>query len=94
MIMGNEMSGPMDPYIPPTRIRLTKEQAGEISVGDDIKVHVSGKVAGIQQTKSYDHKKKKDIVTGYEVELEKSSVVAIENNPARAALKEMMKDND
>lgn len=55
------------------------------SVGDKVTVSVTGKVVGIRQNKSWDGKK--DKVTGYEVELEDSSVVNIKTNPAGKALK-------
>jgi hypothetical protein len=75
------------PYTPPTQIRLTKEQAGDFSIGDQVKISVSGKVVGIRQNKTWDSGKEK--VAGYEVELENSSVVNIETNPAMRSLKEM-----
>ena len=75
------------PYSPPTRIRLTKEQAGDFSIGDKVRISVSGNVIGIVATKNYQNGK--DVITGYEVELDKSSVVDIETNPAVQSLKEM-----
>ena len=75
------------PYSPPTRIKLTKSQAGDFSIGDMVKISVRGKVIGIQAVKNY--MEGKDQITGYEVELDKSSVVDIETNPAVKALKEM-----
>ena len=79
------------PYTPPTQIRLTKEQASNFSVGDKVKVSVEGKVVGIRQNKSWDSKTDKNTVTGYEVELEDSSVVNIETNPAKGALENLKK---
>ena len=73
------------PYTPPTQIRLTAAQAKDFSVGDKVTVSVTGKVVGIRQNKNWDGKK--DTVTGYEVELEDSSVVNIKTNPAGKALK-------
>lgn len=76
-------------YTPPTQIRLTKAQAGNFSIGDKVKISVSGKVVGIRQNKSWNGNTGKDEVVGYEVELEDSSVVDIETNPAAKSLKEM-----
>jgi len=75
------------PYSPPTRIKLTKEQAGDFSIGDSVKISVAGKVIGINATKNY--QEGKDVITGYEVELDKSSVVDIQTNPAARSLREM-----
>ena len=79
------------PYQPPTHLQLTKEQAGDLAIGEHVKISISGKVVGISQTKSWDQKKKKDVVTGYDVQLEDSSVVDIATNPARKSLEEMKK---
>ena len=87
--MKGEMAVSPQPYTQPTQIRLTKEQAGGFSVGDKVKVSVEGKVVGIRQNKTWDHKANKDVVMGYEVELEDSSVVDIQTNPAEKALKDL-----
>jgi len=78
---------PVASYSLPTRIKLTKEQARDFSIGDNIKISVVGKVIGIQATKSY--REGKDFITGYEVELDKSSVVDIQTNPAVKSLKHL-----
>lgn len=75
------------PYSPPTRIKLTKDQAKDFSIGDRVKISVSGNVIGINATKNYENGK--DVITGYEVELDKSSVVDVETNPAKKSLAEM-----
>jgi hypothetical protein len=81
--------GSPPPYVPPTRIRLTQAQAKDLAIGENVEISVSGKVVSLSQQKSYDSKKNKDVVTGYEVELEKSSVVDVNMNPAAKALKEL-----
>ena len=83
-----EMAAPSTAsYSPPTRIKLTKEQAKDFNIGETVTISVSGKVIGINAAKSYENGK--DVITGYEVELDKSSVVDIQTNPASRSLKEM-----
>ena len=75
------------PYIPPTRIRLSKEQPGEVSIGAHVSLKGSGEIVGIQATNDYVDGK--DKITGYEIELSNSKVSDIEGNKADRALKEM-----
>lgn len=60
----------------PTRIRLTKDQAGDVAIGDKVSITVSGEVTGITAQKDYGPKGK-ETVTGYEVELSKSKVTGM-----------------
>lgn len=68
------------PYEPPTMVKMTKAQAGQLSVGDKVSITISGEVQGIR--KHFD-------TASYEVEIKDSKVSGIEGNSADKAMKEM-----
>lgn len=77
---GSEMAMPKPPE-PTTTICMSKEQAGDVSVGDKVSVTVSGEVVGIERR--YDDEKR------FDVRLKGTRVDWIEGNRADKALKEM-----
>lgn len=74
-------------YIPPTRIRVNKDQASEIAIGEKVTITVTGSVVAIQAQKDY--RDGKDVINGYEIELDKSSVTDISGNPAEKAIRDL-----
>lgn len=72
-------------YEPPTRIKVTKAQAGQVSVGDRIQVTIAGEVTGVTQCSSYG-----DTPKSYELELKKSKVSGLSYNKADRELRKMM----
>ena len=74
-------------YEPPTCIKLTKDQASQIAIGDKTSFTVSGEVTAIRARMGFTGDAEK--VEGYEVELKKSKVTSISGNPAEKALKDL-----
>ena len=79
------------PYVPPTEIVLTAEQAKKVRINENVKIFIEGKATGITQQKTWDDKKKKDVVTGYVLRMDKPTTVDIKTNPAAKALKGLKK---
>ena len=81
----------------PTCIKVSKEQAGKVSIGDKVSIKVQGIVTGVNERTNYgmvevNSKPKKEKY--YEIELKESSVSEILENKADKALKEMTRKGE
>lgn len=79
----------------PTRVTVSKEQAGAFSIGSKVSLTLSGVVTGIHESMyaeptpmGHEEKKKKE-PEYFEVELKKTTVSGIEGNKANRELEKM-----
>lgn len=68
----------------PMWVAVDKDQGKKLSIGDTVKVVVSGEVAGIRERRNIDGH-----TAGIEIELKTHKVLEVESNTADVALKQM-----